>query len=510
MSFGSAADVVDDVAPGSARRHWLLAAGGLIGLVILGVFALQVSRPLTADVSWLITVAERMLAGQRLYVDIFELNPPMCALLYLPWVWLAQLLRIAPEGIVVAAILGLALGALAIADKILIGARLVEERASWWVIGTLAFVLLPGPNFAEREHFALLAVIPILATLAARADGQIPRLWQRIAAGIGAGFAMAIKPHFALAILLPAIYAALRQRSWRPIFGLENVVAGLVLVAFWVMVALVFPAFFTTMLPIAASIYAGDRVGLLLLVVQKLTWPFWGFVLVLLLLYRGQLRQPYLATTLFGAFGFFLAYLAQGKGFAYHLMPALALVVQTFLMAFATRNRGGGGWRRALPLLPAILLSILPIIATPANPDRRAIVDLLRPLGPGLRIANITPQLETTSPLQRQIGATLINSGPFLWMALGAIRIENTSKDPGRLAEARQIEQRERDMLRNDMLRTPPDIILAGADAFDWLGWAEKDPVIARLLTGYDVIARNGGDSDLVTILKRRDFVAGD
>src|SRR5207249_12220136 len=32
--------------------------------------------PIDCDVSWLITVNEKMLAGQRLYVDIIEVNPP--------------------------------------------------------------------------------------------------------------------------------------------------------------------------------------------------------------------------------------------------------------------------------------------------------------------------------------------------------------------------------------------------------------------------------------------------
>ena len=482
---------------------------GFVALVVIAVFVMQMSQPLTADVSWLITEAERMLSGQRLYVDILELNPPMCALLYMPSVWLGQLLNIAPEGPVVVSVLALALGAIWAGDKILSRGRLLDNRNNWWSISALAFILLPGAAFAQREHFALLAVIPILTALAVRAQGETPALWQRLVAGVGGGLSMAIKPHFALAILMPAIYAAAKTRSWRPILGLENVVAGIVVLGFWATVAVVFPQFFTNTLPLATEVYAGDRIDLLLLLTQRLAWPFWGFVLVLLVLYRGQVLNTYLVPLLVGASGFFLAYLAEGKGFSYHLMPAFVLVVEVFLLAFATRNTGAPGWQRALPLFVALLLTGLPVLLTlPNNANQAAMVALLRPFGPGLKIANITPQLETISPLERQIGATLVNSAPFPWMALGAIRIENASIDPARIAKAKLIEAHDRDVLRNDMLRSPPDIILSGADAFDWLGWAAADPAIAQLLTGYEVIGQVGKDSDMVTVRKRRGLIA--
>src|SRR5690606_32249232 len=49
------------------------------GMLVLAASA-QLLHGLNADLSWLLTVTERMLLGQRLYVDIYELNPPMSAL----------------------------------------------------------------------------------------------------------------------------------------------------------------------------------------------------------------------------------------------------------------------------------------------------------------------------------------------------------------------------------------------------------------------------------------------
>src|SRR5665213_566993 len=98
---------VSDIAPAGTGRL-SVTARVLVALVTAAAFAWQLSQPLNGDVSWLMTASERMLAGQRLYTDILETNPPLSTLLYLPWVWLGQVTGIAAEGIVIAATLTLA------------------------------------------------------------------------------------------------------------------------------------------------------------------------------------------------------------------------------------------------------------------------------------------------------------------------------------------------------------------------------------------------------------------
>lgn len=83
-------------------------------LVIITVFSFwyQQRWGTVADTSWLITVNERMLGGERLYVDLLETNPPFSVWLYTMPVWVAQQLGLAPELLVqawtyVAALAGL-------------------------------------------------------------------------------------------------------------------------------------------------------------------------------------------------------------------------------------------------------------------------------------------------------------------------------------------------------------------------------------------------------------------
>ena len=52
------------------------------------------------DTSWPITIIERIAAGERLYIDVIELNPPFSIWLYTVPVRLAMALGVEPENAV--------------------------------------------------------------------------------------------------------------------------------------------------------------------------------------------------------------------------------------------------------------------------------------------------------------------------------------------------------------------------------------------------------------------------
>jgi hypothetical protein len=85
---------------------------------ILAALVQSFLMSIDCDVSWLITVNEKMLAGQRLYVDVIEVNPPASIWLYTPPVWLAERLALRPEAVVVAAFIGCALLSCALALRL--------------------------------------------------------------------------------------------------------------------------------------------------------------------------------------------------------------------------------------------------------------------------------------------------------------------------------------------------------------------------------------------------------
>ena len=71
--------------PYDALRNWLPLALILAAAIVVRHFV-----GANTDVSWEITLSEKILDGQRLYTDLIELNPPASTFLYLPAVALAR------------------------------------------------------------------------------------------------------------------------------------------------------------------------------------------------------------------------------------------------------------------------------------------------------------------------------------------------------------------------------------------------------------------------------------
>jgi hypothetical protein len=70
--------------PYDALRNWLPLA-----LILASAMVIRHFVGTNTDVSWEITLSEKVLDGQRLYTDLIELNPPASTFLYLPAVALA-------------------------------------------------------------------------------------------------------------------------------------------------------------------------------------------------------------------------------------------------------------------------------------------------------------------------------------------------------------------------------------------------------------------------------------
>src|SRR6202795_5134124 len=93
--------------------------GKLIPLgAAVGALAVALMRPTNLDVSWLLTVNERILAGASAYQGVIELNPPASILLYRIPALVARLLSIRPEFVVAGMLALLIAGVLAYATSI--------------------------------------------------------------------------------------------------------------------------------------------------------------------------------------------------------------------------------------------------------------------------------------------------------------------------------------------------------------------------------------------------------
>ena len=453
----------------------------LTAVLLAADLALGVLAPLP-DVSWLTVAAAKVMGGQRLYSQVMEVNPPLSVLLYMPPVLLARALGIAPE----TASAGLCV--LAIAVSGLISGRILapvlgaDRTRAWRLAATSAFVLgvMPAVAFGQREHIAVMALLPFLAVCLLRAEGRRPDWPLAVVAGLGMGVAVCIKPHFAAMAALPLAWSMWKGRSFRPWAQPELWAASAAALAYVAVVLIWFPNFLTDFLPVALAAYVPIRSPLWLLLILPGV-PLAAGALVVARLMR--LDGRWLAAPMLAAAGGGLAFLAQGKGWPYHAYPMLAFAMLGLLAAWALSPSASAGprrWLQPLALLPP--LAAMAWLATGILPG---------PLLPAVAaVAPANPKLIGVSgvglTLVRPLHARWVGRECIEWISDGVLRREATEPlAPAERARLDAMQSAERQRLGQDIVAGRPDIILFAREGFDWRAWSMKEPAIATALHDY-------------------------
>jgi hypothetical protein len=315
-----------------------------ISIAILFAVAVALRHVLAAntDVSWLLTVGERVLDGQRLYVDVLETNPPMAVLVYMPGIVIARALGLPVEVVTDSLMFAAIFVSLAIVACILKNSSL--QGANGWLVAPPAFAvlaILPMQAFGQREHIAVVELLPLLAVFVVRMKEEVPSPWMVVIAGCGAGLAVSFKPQFAVAIVCAVGCLAIYLRSWKAVFAPESLIAAAVALLYAASVIVFVPEFLTVIGPLMRDVYI--PVGLSFpALLEKPALPIWGTViLAMVVLKRHDKIDATCLLLLATSLGFAVVFLLQRKGWPYHSYPMLALALLAFghaLMSNAPRT----------------------------------------------------------------------------------------------------------------------------------------------------------------------------
>jgi hypothetical protein len=484
-------------------------AWGLLFVAVCASSALLVARPSNPDVSWGLTLGDRLLDGARLYRDVLETNPPMTVFLYLPASFAGRLTGVAPELLLIG---GTALGfvlALLLALRALRGSP-VEGGPSllitlWTVCGWLMWLA----SFAEREHLAVIALLPGLAVWQVRAEGRPVDRLSMAAAGLGGGLATAIKPFFCLCLILPALLTVVRRRELRAALAPEYVIAAAVASLYGLTVLTLFPAYLQAVVPVLRDTYLAYRLSPR----ELLARPEW----LLALCWIGVLfwvRPGWLATSaswataaLLAGVAFFVAYLLQGKGYANHLLPSVALIgfgglgLMAPVAAAALRDEVTPFLRRGVTLV-ATAWAAATLAALTLQLDRPVPLRSLALLGPIARLPAartllaVSPDLDVGHPLARSAGLRYVGSDSSLWLTGSAL--ERRSRPGADAAIRARMDRYVADDLQRlcaDIARARPDLVVLDRARLPLPFLRREAPGVADALGGYRPVAeRNGLD----------------
>jgi hypothetical protein len=469
-------------------------ATALPGLVLAAcgaaAFAWHAARPVLPDVGWFAVLAGKWLDGARPYVDTVEVNLPASTLLYVPVVAAERI-----TGLPLSVLLAAAMTALALASAFAVlrlAAALPDGPAPLVLAAALGFVLLVMPlgAFGQREHVALCLVLPALVALARRAQAVPVPGTTALLAGIAAGAALAIKPHFALVLALPAIVTAWQARSWRPLVAPELVAAALAGAVLLALSLAPHPQFFAW-LPVFDATYRANRLPWL----ARLADPG-SIAMVALISATAWVRVAALATLprilLLAAAGFWATSLEQGKMWENHQYPGLALAVLAFALAAAP----AGARLRQLALVGGSVGTVLGFIAVATRgADSTGLAGLIRERAPAHPLLfQVGVSVAAGHPLTDLVGGRWANTsiGAFIWQ-FADHRMRSEDLDPATRRRLETYAAADRERFRTDLLRARPDALLVERNGIDWLAWAREDEAVAAVLDGYGKAGESAG-----------------
>lgn len=482
----------------------------LLSALVLAIAPLwQLSFGVNADASWIITMCERVLAGDKLYIDLIETNPPFTVWMFVPPVLLARWIGVAPEITMHLYTYALCMAGLGLAGAIVRRADLPERDGLMTILPVIVvlLVIFPAYYFAEREHIGTALLLPLLALMAWRVCRTTsPAIGWSVAAGLCASVLVLVKPYYAVMILAPALWVAWQRKSVLALLAPEYWVICLVCVAYLTAVVTIHPEFLADVYPLLRDTY------------MRTSRPLWvaqtyGPVVAIvgLLIFRLQWRQhltPLTTISLPAAAGGLLPLVYQGKGWAYHAYPAFFLMLA--ILAFLTWRRADPPAERSNLMATALFVTALGAAAVPFVMHHKppaTVIETVRSAAPNNpSVALIGRGIQAGHPFTRRVDGHWISSYCSDWLGGFALGWAQVDRANGRTALLSRYDDVVETYSRNkvaELKASNPDIVLLQKNDEHWTEYFMARSDMTGFMGRYDLLTE---DSEVwVYLLKRPD-----
>lgn len=338
-------------------------------LAVLAVFGLAIlyhaPNKLDHDVSYFLAAAHLVNNGDRLYVDLIDVNTPASVFISQLSDWIAYALHAPLDQTHKAVLLAVAGAAIALSFAALRPLLHQPGLGRWCIaIGLPAAMLFATPAIGGREHLAVIGLMPwVLSVAMAGRTTTNPALG--ITLGLAAGCAMLLKPHFVLFGVTIALVELVHVRGRIDRLSLATWTAGVVSIALYLGLLLFVPTYLSEMVPFTVETlgrYSSDRLQAVMSLVGS-----GKLIATLVLIYA--LVRPASGARLFSlpvvvGVVFILTaiviYIVQGFSFAYQLLPVKIALALCAVFILAQRLSGDTAGFSSLPgLKTARVLAIV-------------------------------------------------------------------------------------------------------------------------------------------------------
>lgn len=481
---------------------WILIAG-----IFIGGAWYQSSLILSLDVSWLMEVASRLMRGGKYYLDFYETNPPMSIYIYLP----ALLFHYLHLGVVVgvrAYTFIIAATSICLCHYLLSKDSKIDFLLHYLLLVGLAILLVffPSGDFGQREHIAVMLIMPYLLQCVLRVKGLSFSKQLVIPIAILAGIGFVIKPHFLLPLFLIEMKILLNKKTVKNL--ISEIIIGLIIIAYVLSIFYLTPEFIKLMLVDYLPIYyllMGEPFASILF--SNVT--LYGFIVVCLYLVMRDkvLQKDFADFLLLAALGFWLVFIIEDTGWYNHYLPSLlffCLLAIVMLYSFFVNTLPTDSiapllkygvvfcFSLAMFYMPVTLFLSHNTILSRATRNL-CWEELVRFIGnqSPAKIYVLYGDHYPAYPLVDYTNTTLPSRFPSLWRLMGEVVKQRPNFN----------ERGVRAIFVNDLVKTQPDLVLvyksrflpmAGTKKFDYLEYFLQDVKFRSFWHNYHFLKKIG------------------
>jgi hypothetical protein len=454
------------------------------------------------DVAWFVIAASRLIEGGRYVDDIYEVNAPLAVLIYCPAALLAK---------------GTGLGlwtSFLIASFALMGAAVLacgcffrrlfptEPGLCGALVLLVAGVLfvLPGYEFGQREHYAVILLLPFVVAAAAE-DAAVPLRPRSLLVGLALAGAVGalIKPFF---VLFPALIFGsrmLQERSFRFLARPDFLAFLLFGLGYLILLLTVFRGWIDIMLD-TATLYrsAYDHVRLTLGTAVLGSGAAGGLVLASLLAHRPRPEAILVRYTALAALAAVAIFVFQAKGWKYQYLPVMSFLLVSagvFMLGSISRpvSPPAAGrttrWTVAAACLALVAFYLVRSEFRPSSTvlfQQQPIYAMTSALASEQAAYTLSSGLSPSFPLVLMQNRTWSSRFPCLWMLKANDFALRNARDADERAKRAAFRQKIVGMIVADFERYDPALVLVDLrindgianDDFDFLTFFRTEPAL--------------------------------
>lgn len=328
-------------------------------------FSYTYPQSMNENMGVLLVFAERIANGGEFGKDIFEVNPPLSTLLYVPIIWLKTYLPLTIHQASFLYTSTFLIFSTALIHRLLcISKTSTYEHVlilSLYIIGHLFITV---NDYGEREQFVAMGLTPLCLYIYLKTAGiSFSRAFSILVVAFGITMIL-LKPHFGLAPAILFLHRAWKQKQlFSPIKDIDFIVMSMGTALYAAILCTVYNVYTFEQLPIIMDLYVSQVFIPRHMVLIPLITSVITIIMVALSMSNDKIKRSqysYLSLISFLAITSLMSFIAQTKGLMYQLIPAVIFFSMAIGLYIFYNARPFMNERRAL-ILSVLTAFLLPI-----------------------------------------------------------------------------------------------------------------------------------------------------